>query len=252
MSWKKNGTEWIDWSKYLNNNNFGVRSFIIRFFSKNLIIKDLTPKAPLRRGMKDLIINETNITELLKKKYALLGQGWITLLQVPIKNSLAVNVEAIRVLQSMGYEGIYITLSKDYLELSKILREAEIDLGKLAFIDGISQMYGVKQVEAPNVSYVAGPLSMDEISQRITEIAPAIKMPKKFVFLDSITTILLYNSLARTIRFSQFLNNTLKKLNLLGIVVSVSSGFANEALIKKLTNLSNEVINLQAKKSVPI
>ena len=202
--------------------------------------------------MKDLIINEINVTELLKKKYAQLGQGWVTLLQVPVKNSLRVNIEAIRVLQSMGYEGIYITLSKDYLELSKILREAEIDLGKLAFIDGISQMYGVKQVKDSNVTYVAGPLSMDEISQRITEIAPAIKMPKKFVFLDSITTILLYNSLARTIRFSQFLNNTLKKLNLLGIVVSVSSGFANEALIKKLTNLSNEVINLQAKKSAPI
>ena len=197
--------------------------------------------------MPDLTINEINVTSLLKEKYAKLGQGWIALLEMPIDKSMEVNIEAIKVLQSMGYEGIYITLSKDYIELSKLFRKADIDLGKLTFIDGISQMYGIEEVDSPNVTYVAGPISIDAISNIIRKVAPNIQKVKKFVFLDSITTVLLYNSLERTVKFSQFLSEALKKLQLVGIVVSVSRGFANEALLKELAKLSNEVINLHTK-----
>jgi len=195
--------------------------------------------------MANLILNKIDVTELLKKKYARLGQGWVTLLLVPVEKGMTVNVEAIRVLQSMGYEGIYVTLSKDYIELAKLFRKEKIDMGKLAFIDGISQMYGVQEVEAPNVTYVSGPLSIDAIAESIRKTAPTIEETKKFVFLDSITTVLLYNSLDRTMRFSQFLTETLKTLKLVGIVVSVSRGFANETLLRSLSKLADEVINLQ-------
>lgn len=195
----------------------------------------------------NIIIKNTDVTKLLNEKFQKLGQGWITLLQIPVDKSLEVNLEAISILQSLGYEGIYITLSKDYMELSKVFKEKGIDMGKLAFIDGISQMYGIKKVEAPNVTYVDGPLSIDVISDSVTKTVSSIKSAKKFVFLDSITTVLLYNSLERTLKFSQFLTESLKKMQVVGIVVSVSKGFANENLIKELTKISNEVINLQTK-----
>jgi len=159
---------------------------------------------------------------------------------------LAVNTEAIRSLQALGYSGIYITLAKEYPELAKHLQQQNIDLGKLAFIDGVSQMYCVSQVDAPNVTYVDGPLSIDAISQRVTEIGKQIPGDKKFVFLDSITTVLLYNSLERTVHFSQFLLNSFKEMQLVGVVVSVAEGFANQNLIKELTASSNEVINLNS------
>jgi len=195
--------------------------------------------------MNNVTINKTNVTKLLEEKFSRLGNGWITLLQIPIQNSMEINIEAIRTLQTMGYEGVYITLSKDYVELSKLLKEGGIDMGKLAFVDGISQMYGMGKVKAPNVNYVEGPLSIDSIVESITEIIPKMKSNKKFVFLDSITTVLLYNSLERTLKFSNFLTVSLKKMGVVGIVVSVSKGFANEALIRELTKVSNEVINLQ-------
>jgi hypothetical protein len=71
-----------------------------------------------------------------------------------------------------------------------------------------------------------------------------MKAPKKFVFLDSITTVLLYNSLERTLKFSEFLTSSLKRLQVAGVMVSVSKGFANDNLIKELTKMSNEVIKL--------
>jgi len=195
--------------------------------------------------MSGLIVNDINVSKLLSEKYAKLGNGWITLLQVPIENAASVNLEAIKTLQSLDYQGIYITLSKDYPELTRLLKEKGVNLDSLVFIDGISQMYAVEKVNSPQVSYVAGPVSVDEISKQVTQIAPTLKGNKKFVFLDSITTVLLYNSLERTLKFTEFLTQSLKMLQVVGIVVSVSKGFANEQLIKELTKISNEVINLQ-------
>jgi len=197
--------------------------------------------------MDDLIINGVNVANLLKEKYEKLKQDWVTLLQVPVEKSMLANIEAIKVLQSMGYKGIYITLSKDYISLAEMFKNNGIDLDQLTFIDGISQMYGIKEVSAPNVVYVEGPLSTDAITESIVKISPTIKEDKKFVFLDSITTVLLYNSLERTMKFSQFFSETLKKLSLVGIVVSVSKGVTNEELINELEKLADEVVDLNDK-----
>jgi KaiC/GvpD/RAD55 family RecA-like ATPase len=191
-----------------------------------------------------LTINNTNVTELLKDHFSRLSHGWVALLQIPMEKSIDVNIESIKILQGLGYDGVYVTLSKDYIELTKIFRDNEVDMGKLAFIDGVSQMYGIGAVDAPNVKYISGPLSLDGIVAAITDIIPSMKSKKKFVFLDSITTVLLYNSLERTIKFSEFLTTALKRLEVAGVVTSVSKGFANDNLIKELTKMSNEVIKL--------
>jgi KaiC/GvpD/RAD55 family RecA-like ATPase len=150
-------------------------------------------------------------------------------------------------LQLLDYEGIYITLSKDYIELAKIFRKQGIDMKRLAFVDGVSQMYGIGAADAPGVKYISGPLSLDGIIAAITDIIPVMKSKKKFVFLDSITTVLLYNSLERTLKFTEFLTTSLKRLQVAGVVASVSKGYANDNLIKALTKVSSEVINLQSK-----
>jgi KaiC/GvpD/RAD55 family RecA-like ATPase len=202
------------------------------------------PKAVCFIGFMSLTINNINVTDLLKDHFSRLNHGWMTLLQVPVERTMDMNIEALKTLQDLGYEGIYITLSKDYVELSKIFREKNIDMGKIAFVDGVSQMYGIGAVDAPNVKYISGPISLDGIVAAITDIIPVMKSQKKFVFLDSITTVLLYNSLERTLKFSEFLTSSLKRLEVAGVMVSVSKGFANDSLLKELTKMSNEVIKI--------
>jgi KaiC/GvpD/RAD55 family RecA-like ATPase len=194
--------------------------------------------------MASMIINKINVTELFKDHFSRLKSGWVGLLQIPVEKSMEVNIEAIKILQELGYEGVYVTLSKDYMDLSKIFRKKGIDMGRLAFVDGVSQMYGIGAVDSPNVHYVSGPISLDGIVTAITDIIPVMKSKKRFVFLDSITTVLLYNSLERTIKFSEFLTRSLKRLEVAGVMVSVSKGFANDNLLKELTKMSNEVIKL--------
>lgn len=189
-------------------------------------------------------MTDKSTPEILKEKFSNLTDGWVTLLEIPVEKAMEINVNAIKVLQDMGYEGVYITLSKDYIELSKVFRENGIDMGKIAFIDGISQMYGVSEVASPNVTYVSGPLSIDALTEAVTKRVATMKAEKKFVFLDSITTILLYNSLEKTIEFSNFITSSFKQMKVVGIVVSISRGFTNEKLIEELTKVSNQTIEL--------
>ncbi len=107
-------------------------------------------------------------------------------------------------------------------------------------------MYGENQTSTKKCTYVPGPLNIDSITVALHELLSSLTSEKKCIFLDSVTTILLYNSLQRTIRFSIFLTQTLKNLGVDLVMISISKGAATERIIKELTNLCDEIISINA------
>jgi hypothetical protein len=201
-----------------------------------------------RNKEKELIIGRLNITHLLKEKYsALKKSGWITLLNAPIERHIEVNTESIRVLiEDMDFQGIYITVNQPYLELVQDFKKAGLNVSKLKFVDAVSQMYGAMPKDTSQCKYVQGPLNISSIVDSVREFL--IQMPgskkKVFVFIDSITTMLLYNHLPRTIKFSKFLTEDLRKTEVNGIMVSVTAGMTSERLINEVKQFCDEVIDI--------
>jgi KaiC/GvpD/RAD55 family RecA-like ATPase len=193
----------------------------------------------------DLIVGKTNITKLLKQKYQQLKKtGWVTLVQVPSDVHLSINQETLKLLvNELGYTCIYITLGKSCKDLEGMYKTAGVDTNKVYYIDAISQMYGEK-ASVKRCVYASGPLDIDSITVSLRELLAKLGKEKKCVFLDSVTTVLLYNSLPRTIRFSHFLTQTLKKLGVTGILVSIAKGKSTEKLIAELKKLCDEVIDV--------
>lgn len=193
----------------------------------------------------DLLVGKTNVTGLLHEKYKKLGTGWVSLVQVPAEKHMDVNIEALKVLvNELQYDCIYITLGKSFGELDKIFKQAGVDNNRLYFIDAISQMYGVKQTSTKRCVYTAGPLDIDSITASLRDLLATLGKAKKCVFLDSVTTVLLYNSLPRTIRFSQFLTQTLKKMDVTGVMVSITKGESTTKLVQELGKLCDEVLDI--------
>lgn len=209
---------------------------------------DVTSKVSKKK--KDLILHDNNITKLLTEKYrALKKTGWITLLNAPIENYMQVNVEAIRVLiEDFKYQGIYITVNKPYSDLVAEFSKAGLNTNKLKFVDAISQTYGIRPKENKQCRYVFGPLNIEGIVDAVRKFLPEITVAqsKIFVFIDSITTVLLYNHLPRTVRFSKFLTEDLKKLKVSGIMVSVAAGLTSERLVKEVKEFCDEVIDIES------
>jgi KaiC/GvpD/RAD55 family RecA-like ATPase len=195
---------------------------------------------------KDLIIGKTNVTSLLRKKYkALKTTGWVTMIQVPNDKSLELSEETLKLMvNELGYLCIYITLGKSANELQKLYSKSGVDTNKVYYIDAISQLYGEK-TKVKNSEYVSGPLDIDSVSISLRSLISKLGGVKKCVFLDSVTTVLLYNSLSRTIRFSQFLTQTLKKMDVTGVLVNVVKGEATKKLTIELAKLCDEVIDIK-------
>lgn len=194
-----------------------------------------------------LKMGETNITQLLTETYKKIGKGAVTLIQVPPEKHMEINAEALRIITvELGYDCVYITLSKPFEELNKLFKSKGVDIKKLFFIDAISQLYGIRKESTKNCTYVSGPLDIDSITSALHEILSTLTSDKKCVFLDSITTVLLYNSMPRTIRFSQFLTQTLKNMEINAVMVSIAKGTATETLIKELSKLCDNIITIGA------
>jgi KaiC/GvpD/RAD55 family RecA-like ATPase len=212
--------------------------------------KKSLPTAKSNRTTKKnpLTINGKNITALLEEKYkALKKTGWITLLNAPVERNMEVNIEAIRVLiEDMGFEGIYISVNKSYPELTENFTKAGLDVSRLRFIDAVSQMYGAMPVDNKQCRYVQGPLNITSIVNSVKDFLKEMTAQKSkiFVFIDSITTMLLYNHLPRTVRFSKFLTEDLRKTKVNGIMVSVAAGMTSERLIEEVKEFCDEVIDI--------
>jgi KaiC/GvpD/RAD55 family RecA-like ATPase len=195
--------------------------------------------------MPDLKIGNINVTSLLRQKYKKLGKGWLTLVEVPAEKHMEVNSEAMKILiNELGYTCAYITLSKTASELDKLFKSKGVDTNKLYFIDAISQMYGESGKASKRFIFTGGPLDVDSITVALRELLASIQSDKKCVFLDSVTTVLLYNSLPRTIRFSKFLTQTLKQVGIDGVMVSISKGETTKKLTEEMQKLCDEFISI--------
>jgi len=165
-------------------------------------------------------------------------------LTVPAKDAMAANVEAVRLLTAEGAAGVYVSLAKDYLSVSAQLAAAGVDMTKVKFVDAVSRMYGIAPVPALEVIYVDGPLSVDDIIAGVQGSLKELPPGRRFVLLDSLTTVMLYNSIEATVDFGSTLRTMLKKAKAEGLVVVSYSDAMNEELLHRLESGGGEIVAL--------
>lgn len=198
--------------------------------------------------MVNLDVNKINIHDILKEKCSQLRKKevWTTLLKVDSKKHLEIDTEVLNIITNdMGQQCIYVALSKPFSELNKLFRSKKINLSNLYFIDAISQMYGLKCVPVKNCIYTPGTPNIETIAASLQELLCKLKVEKKCVVLDSIHTLLLYNSLPETVKCSQSLTQTLKEMRANVVMISAVEGATTEKLIKELSKLCDVTINIK-------
>lgn len=168
--------------------------------------------------------------------------GNLILLRVPAGTALRSCAEAIHGLQKKGYDGVYITLFSTYPEISEVFEHAGVDLKRLTFIDGATEMQGAQK--HPGVIYVPSPFFTNDIHAKTLQAVMSLRGKKKFVFLDSLTAVLLYNTFEQTTNFMLTLAENLKSVGP-GFVVSVAIGPTNPEMTHTLKNLITRVVDLR-------
>jgi KaiC/GvpD/RAD55 family RecA-like ATPase len=158
---------------------------------------------------------------------------YVALALVSQDNYQNTNIEFVKTLvNEQKTPGVYITLNKPYKTLKSILEKSSIDTSLIIFIDAITPMDSVKKTE--DCLFIGSPEKLSDISIAMDQAVRAIPADKKFVFFDSLSTLLIYHQSNTIAKFIHFLSTKMREWNVKGIIISLESD-SNKELISKLS-----------------
>jgi archaellum biogenesis ATPase FlaH len=126
----------------------------------------------------------------------------------------------------MNVYGVYVTLSTPYATLYSDLKKGGVDVSRLFFIDCITKYSGSNPKPLNNCSFTDNQ-TLAEMSISIADLMN--NGSYNFVFFDSMTTLLLYNSVDSAEKFLHYLINKLRDLGVGMCIIAVDDEKSREA-----------------------
>jgi len=133
-----------------------------------------------------------------------LPEGWIMLLETSAEKSLDVAIAAIKTLTDKKYNGIILSANRPYSNLIETYKRNSIDTEKLFILDCISKNQNTNLEMGNGVVYLESASALSNISISINETIKKNE-GKKFIFIDSITSMLIHNKPEVFVRFIHYI-----------------------------------------------
>lgn len=186
----------------------------------------------------------SGIQKKLKTELKSLDQNYIALVLAEAKVYQETNIALLQyMIDEKNIPGVYVTINKPYNTMKRILENEGINTDMIIFIDAISKSAGGTIEKAENCLFIGSPENLTDISVALTEATQAIPSDKKFVFFDSLSTLLLYNNMGTVARFTHFLTGKMRAWGVEGILISVEKE-SDEVLLSQLSQFCDKVITL--------
>ncbi len=112
---------------------------------------------------------------------------------------------------------------------------------KLFFVDAISGVIGEKRAETKNCVVLRSPSSLTELGIVISKVCDSKK--SKFVMMDSLSTILVYNSQKTTVRFVHYVVTQLRKCGWPGVIFSLEKDMEGQ-ILESITQFCDKTIRV--------
>jgi len=158
----------------------------------------------------------------------------VVLATVSAKNYQKTNNKLIKYLtQKVNIPGVYVTLNKPYETVSNIFNKEKIDTRLIIFIDAITKTTHEKIKKTKNCLFIGTPENLSDISISMDQAVTSLPGKEKFLFFDSLSTLLIYNDVTTVARFIHFLSGKMRAWKVTGIIISLQKK-GNEDLINEL------------------
>ena len=165
------------------------------------------------------------------------------------------NLSIIKILVNENkLSGIYITINRPFDTLIQTMKDNFIDIEKIFFIDCVTKMVPTrdkislspknKLERAENCIFIPSPSRLTEIGLVLSEVISGTENPKnKFLYLDSLSTLLIYNDIETIIKFVHFLTTKIRLFGIVGIIMCVEK-VIEEKLFNTLTEICDIIVNV--------
>jgi uncharacterized membrane protein (DUF485 family) len=141
------------------------------------------------------------------------------------------------IIEEKCFAGIYITVNKPYETLVNYLDEHKIPTKNIFFIDAISRFASEEVKITENCLFIPSPSHLTDLGIALSQALEEMRHKEnKFIFLDSLSTLLVYNSFEVVAKFIHFIISRLRILGLVGIILSIE-----KQIDKKMLNILVEM-----------
>ena len=131
------------------------------------------------------------------------------------------NSKIIAELTKQNIPGVYVTLNRPYDNIKEILKKQKINLDKIIFIDGVTKTAGGEITKRDDCLFIGGPKSLSDISIAMDQAIMGIPKKDKFLFFDSLSTLLVFNDSSIVLKFVHFLAGKMRIWKVRGIIISL-------------------------------
>lgn len=116
------------------------------------------------------------------------------------------------------------------------MKDHSIDVNKIFVIDATGNTPGI------NHDSISHPSSLTELSIKLVKLTDSGKY--EYLFLDSLSILLMYNELKTGEKFVRYLANRIKLLNMKTVILSLDDTESKE-IIKIASSVSDKIIRIE-------
>jgi KaiC/GvpD/RAD55 family RecA-like ATPase len=153
------------------------------------------------------------------------------------------NIQIVSELVRNGTPGVYVTLNRPYENVKRLLSKEKVDTDQIIFIDGVTKTAGAKIEKKEDCLYIGNPKNLSDISISMDQAIMAIPSKDKFMFFDSLSTLLLYNDVRVVAKFVHFISGKMRVWKVKGIIISLRRDKDKE-LIDELKGFCDVVLDI--------
>jgi hypothetical protein len=143
--------------------------------------------------------------------------------------------------------GVYISVNKPYFSLEEIMQSQKIPTGNMYFLDCASGLMGKPPQELEKTYILSGPTNLTELSITLSKLLSSEQLKgkeeKTILFLDSVSTFLIYNDPNTVARFLHTIAGRVRTHNIHGVFFSLHDDTTKGA-IASTTQFHDKVLNV--------
>jgi hypothetical protein len=149
-------------------------------------------------------------------------------------------VELVRYFTTKTPRGIYISLNKPFASLSKSFDKAGIPTNSLFFVDAITNVPSAQ--ESPTASCLGSGIDLSNLCIGISKAVSRFS-EEKFLFLDSLSTLLIYNDPKAVAKFAHLLTEKMRRWGASGSLLTVEMN-AERDVVSQLAPFCDKVMKI--------
>ncbi len=172
----------------------------------------------------DLLSGERKMDLKIEKELEGLKQSYIVLMTVDSQSYSDIIPGLFkRFVNKQKIPGVYIAVNKSYERLVGEPKLCKINFENVRIIDMTTKMTGSRMIRDRNVDYLESATDLMELALLLEKRLGKIKERQKFIILDSVSTLLVYNETPQVEKLIHTLIEKVNKFKAKGILVMVKS-----------------------------